>query len=197
MTSWPPSANPIHQCFEGQNHGCDGTITKPINAKEPYTNSSRQACENLTTILRKALVGLSGVANKKFARGRAMIRRSAQFSASCAAMKSTKTKPPSRGKGARAPNSASSLVNDFRSSAASSSAAAGDASVGGSAAALNQEDMLALRLQQALRRTRGLQKRVGGDHLGCLRVQFRARMSSISPEMHATQPLFVNLFCLL
>ena len=37
------------------------------------------------TILRKALVGRSGVANKKFARGRAMIRRSAQFSANCAA----------------------------------------------------------------------------------------------------------------
>ena len=67
-------------------------------------------------------------------------------------MKSTKTKPSSRGKGARAPSSASSLVNDFRSSAASSSAAAGDASVGVSAAALNQEDMLALRLQQAPRR---------------------------------------------
>ena len=51
-----------------------------------------------------------------------------------------------------------SLVNDLRSSAASSSAAAGDASAGGaSAAALNQADMLALRLQQALRRTRGLQ----------------------------------------
>jgi hypothetical protein len=152
MTSWPPSANPIHQCFEGQNHGCDGTITKPINAKEPYTSSSKQACENLTTIRLKALVGRSGVASKKFARGLAIINRSAQLSASCAAMKSTKTKPSSRGKGARAPNSASSRVNDFRSSAASSSAAAGDASVGVSAAALNQEDMLALRLQQALRR---------------------------------------------
>ena len=149
MTSWPPSANPIHQCFEGQNHGCDGTITKPINAKEPYTNSSKQACENLTTILLKALVGRFGVASKKFANGLAIIKRSAQFSASCAAMKSMKTNPSNFGKGARAPSSASSLVNDLRRSAASSSAAAGDASVGVSAAALNQEDMMAgLRLQQ-------------------------------------------------
>ena len=83
-------------------------------------------------------------------------------------------------------------MNDFRSSAASSSAAAGDASVGVSAAALNQEDMLALRLQQALRRTHGLQKREEGDHLRCLRVQFRARIAN---SRDACDPaLCVNLF---
>ena len=144
MTSWPPSANPIHQCFEGQNHGCDGTITRPINAKEPYTSNSKQAWENLTTILLKALVGRFGVASKKFANGLAIINRSAQFSASCAAMKSTKTNPSNFGMGARAPRVVVSRVNDLRSSAASSSAAAGDASVGGASAALNQEDMALL-----------------------------------------------------
>ena len=105
----------------------------------------------MTTIRLKARVGRFGVASQKFANGLAIMSRSAQFSASCAAMNKTKTNPSNFGRGARAPRVVVSLVNDLRSSAASSSAAAGDASAGGaSAALLNQEDMLALRLQQRL-----------------------------------------------
>ena len=35
MAAWDPELKPIHQCFDGQIHGCRGTMRAPKSVNDP------------------------------------------------------------------------------------------------------------------------------------------------------------------